>query len=374
MNAENKERRPHNGGEDTDADDGINFDEDDFDGDDNEPPTRDDDNAAPTGGTGATPTKDDDEDEILFYSDKSTKSRAKPSGPSAPPPSPLLRSSDLLGGLRTDLVNRFNTAQGGGWTGGMRTDIPLIDKHLRGFNPATVNILNAEPNCGKTTFANHLGYDVATYKEQIAAMLYLSMENPPSDLMLKHVSRLSGWPMQDLLNGLVDPDDARLQKALLELSQVPLYYLQGSLQMTPDVLIERTKEVQQEQGEGVGVLLVVDYLQLFAKCCGLGSQIDQLGMVLPQLRRVATETRASLLVIGSQNRAANTSGSVGMFGGRGSGEIEYEADSIMVLSNEPPAEDGLLARRLRIVKNRFGEKDVECTLHFLAETAHFAAY
>ena len=343
MSPELEDSQPVEGDDIDAADEGVNFDTD----DDDLPPAGDD---------------EDDEGPIII--------RPKSAKSGAPAPPPLLRSSDLIGGLDTDLRNRFKTAQGGGWTGGMRTGNPLIDEKLRGFNAGTVNIINAEPNCGKTTYANQLGYDAVTYKDQIAAMLYLSMENPPSDLMLKHIARLSGWPVQDLLNGQIDPDDVRLQRALLELSRLPLYYLHGNLQMTPDALIERVREVQQELGEG-GVLLVVDYLQLFAKCCGLGSQIDQLSMVLPQLRRVATETGAALLVIGSQNRAANTSGSVGMFGGRGSGEIEYEADSIMVLTNEPSDEPDFQVRKLRIVKNRFGEKDVDCTLAFFGETAHF---
>lgn len=282
----------------------------------------------------------------------------------------LLSVHSLLTDLLGDLSARHTTQQGGGWTGGLRCGLSLIDNDLRGLRPGSVTILNAEPNIGKSTLCNQIAYQVAAYPGQKAAALYVSFENDPLDLLLKHVSRLSGWSINDLLDGKVSPNDSRLRQAIGQLSGVPLFYLRGNAAASPELIEQRCHEVKALLGGDVSLLLVIDYLQYFARFSGAPKQIEQIGIALSRLDALAQDTQAALLVIGSQNRDTNRSGSASLYGGRGSGEIEYDADTLLSLTQEQrQAPGGAKALRLLAVKTRFGGAGASLDLDFHTERA-----
>jgi replicative DNA helicase len=289
-------------------------------------------------------------------------------------PPPLLSTTTLLSSVLADIAARHQTAQGGGWTGGLRCGIPLLDDELRGLRPKTVTIMNAEPNIGKTTLCNQIAYQIAAFPNQDAAALYVTFENAAEGLLLKQLSRLSGWTMNDLEAGKVPPADARLAGAAQRLASVPLFYLTGTSAATPEVLTARAKEAVQVAARSE-LLLVVDYLQYFARFFS-GASLEQIGAALSSLRTMAQETGASLLVIGSQNRATNRGASeVTMFGGRGSGEIEYDADTVLSLTRVGEGSDkGSDNKRVKLtaVKTRFGGAGKDMELDFSPERAYFA--
>ncbi len=298
-----------------------------------------------------------------------------PSAPAAA--TPLLATRDMLGGLLGELAQRHKTHQGGGWTGGLRCGLPLIDKELRGLRKGSLTILNAEPNLGKSTLANQLTYQAAALPGQSACALYATFENDPADLLLKQLSRLCGWAVNDLLDGKVAPSDRRLEQAAALLAQAPLFYLRGNAATTPDLIAERVGQAQKASRSPEFTLVVIDYLQYFARFLGGKTQYEQVGQALAALRELASRTGAALLVIGSQNREANKmgggrNGGPSMYGGRGSGEIEYDADTMLALTaEEGAARGGAELRKLTAVKTRFGGAGAECPLDFFPKTACF---
>jgi hypothetical protein len=78
----------------------------------------------------------------------------------------------------------------------------------------------------------------------------------------------------------------------------------------------------------------LDYLQYYARFAAGKTSMDQVGATLVELGRVARETNAALMVIGSQGRETNKSGGASMYGGRSSGEIEYDADYLFSLTKD----------------------------------------
>jgi replicative DNA helicase len=284
-------------------------------------------------------------------------------------PSPLLRTADLLRSVLKDLADRHKTQQGGGWTGGLRCGIPLIDKDLRGLRPKSITALCAEPKLGKTTLANQIAYQTAAFPGQDSAALYVSFELEPADLILKLLSRLSEWALTDLLDGRVAPDDPHLVKAARLLAGVPLCYLRGGPGTTPDGIIQRSKEA----AGGGPLLLVIDYLQYFARFARAGTQYEQLSQTLPELRRIADETGAAMIVIAAQNRETNKDGKVTQFGSTGGGGIEYDVDAYLVLTKDlkriPPP--GMVGCRLSVANARYGGGDAECEFDYDRDRAHF---
>lgn len=293
---------------------------------------------------------------------------APASGASRAEAPPLIATRDLLAGLLDDLAVRHQARQDNKWTGGLRCGLPLIDTNLRGLRPKAITMLAAEPKIGKTTLTNQIAYQTAAFEGQNTAALYVSFELDPADLLLKHLSRLSGWKQNDLLDGAVSPNDKNLQAAAERLACVPLFYLRAGMGTTPTGIIERAKEAKQS-GE---LLLVIDYLQYFARFAAGKGQYEQISQTLPALRQIADETGAALLVIVSQNRETNKDGKATQFGGRGSGEIEYDCDTLLSLTKDQRlAATGAAPCRLTVVNARYGGADTWMDLEFYRERAYF---
>jgi replicative DNA helicase len=283
---------------------------------------------------------------------------------------PLLEAGCLLGDLLGDLAARHTTRQGGGWTGGLRCGFRLIDQELRGLRPGSITILSAEPTIGKSTLANQLCYQAAMFTGQSAAALSVSFEDDPTYLVLKQLSRCSGWPINTLLDGDVPPNDARLQEGVRRLAQARLYYLRGNAAVTPDKIIERATEAKALSGRE-DLLLVIDYLQYFARFAAGKNALEQVGTTLAELARIADQTGAALLAIGSQNREANKSSEPTMFGGRNSGEIEYDADQLLVLTKGTDPVPVGQPRTLTLKKARFGGGETSTKLVFRTDLGLF---
>jgi replicative DNA helicase len=280
---------------------------------------------------------------------------------------PLLSTGTLLGNLLQDLAARHQTRHGGGWTGGLRCGFRLFDKELRGLRPRSVTLLNAEPTIGKSTLTNQIAYQVAAFESQKAAAVCAAFEDDPAHLLLKQLARLSGWSIDDLEDGRISPNDPQLLAAVERLAAAPLFYLRGNSATTPEVLIERLAEAK-EAAKADATLLCVDYLQYFARHTNGRTQIEQIGIALSGLAHVADTSGAALLVVASQNRETNKNGGATLYGGRGSGEIEYDADVLLSMTREKDADN---ERRLLVVKNRFGAAGAEAKLTFTKERGLF---
>ena len=296
------------------------------------------------------------------------------SQPSGPPP--MRGVSELTRGILEDLAGRHQQFKEDGWVGGLRCGFKVIDEDLRGLRPRSLNVLNAGPNIGKSTLSNQIAYGVATYPDQRVGVLYATFENEPDDFVRKHIARLSGWSVNELEAGEIPPTDAKVQQAALRLGSVPLYYVYGNARLTPDVLISYIQQIQQEAGVTY-TLLILDYLQGYSRFAKGANDLEKIAATLSELRRIAEATGAALLVIGSQNRETNKGGGPTMFGGRGTGDIEYDADTILVLSKseeEKTGESDTEYRYLHAVKTRFGGAGATAKLLFMPGYANFSEF
>lgn len=177
-------------------------------------------------------------------------------------------------------------------------------------------------------------------------------------------------------------------------SQAPLYYLRGGSSATAPNIIQRVKEMQKEMQTGGGLLIILDYLQFWARFTGGRNQYDQIGQSLLQVRQIIDETGAALVLISSQNRETNQNGKSTQFGARGSGEVEYDCDCYLTLTKVKPSTKASTQVRpctkaknlpintsmkmapfskcqLSVVNARFGGNDTSCELDFNEDYAYF---
>lgn len=290
-------------------------------------------------------------------------------------PPPLLSTKTLLGGLMEDIAARHKHHQGGGWTGGLRVGLRVIDHHLRGLRPKSVTILNAAPNVGKSTLLNQIAFQAAALPGSVTAALYVTYENDPTDLLVKQLARLSGWPQNTILGGEVSPDDRKLTEAAYRLAEHPLFYLRGNAATDAGLIMERTQEaIDATDGACRDAFIAIDYMQIYSRFCGAKTNTDNIGIALSEFKEIAQDTGGVLMTISSQSREANKQGGSTMFGGRGSGEIEYDADVLMTLTEEDSAAtDRAMGRRLTVVKSRFGGAGQHQDLRFYPEHALYVS-
>ena len=289
------------------------------------------------------------------------------------PPLPLLRAGGMLIGLAADLDATHKKHLAGQWTGGIRCGIGLIDTTLRGLRPASVSYLLAAPNIGKSTFVNQLAYQVSAYPGQSAAAIYVTYENPPTNLLLKHMARLSGWPQNDIDAGKIGTDDKHITTAVNALASADLWYLAAGKHVSFDDIRRAVETVKTESGAEY-IFCAIDYLQYYAKAStAKENRYEQVNAAVVDMRELPNMTNAHVMVISSQNRATNKGdGGEGMHGGTGSGDIEYDADLMLTLATKDKDSKDHEHLLLTATKTRYGGKHKLNSLIFDADRASFA--
>ena len=286
-------------------------------------------------------------------------------------PEPISAGS-MLAGLIADISKAHTKHLAGEWTGGIRCGIHLLDTTLRGFRPASVSYLLAPPNVGKSTLANQIAYQVAAFPGQSAAAFYISYENPPENLLIKQIARLSGWTQTDIDTGVIDTKDKHFEGAITALSTAPIYYMAGGKNVSFGDIRRATETVKTESGAEY-VFCIIDYLQYFAKAStDKESRYEQVNEAVVCMRELANLTKCHVMVISSQNRAENLKPDAGkgMHGATGSGDVEYDADLMLTLA--PKSENDHKHLFLTATKTRYGGKHKSAALIFDEDRASFA--
>jgi replicative DNA helicase len=243
---------------------------------------------------------------------------------------------------------------------GIPTGLPLLDKTLGGLQTG-LHILGAEPGAGKTALALNIARHAAT-QHQIP-VVYVSFDEVPERLALKVLAARTGMVMSEMAGGLVQP--AKVEAAMLEHATELqcLSFMQGDAHLgVPDLLAQLRQRLElHNQTEG---LIVIDYLQPWAAAHASGFKGDfrlAVGELALAVRKLANESRCPVLLISAQSRQGQ--GSTNMTSLRESSDLEYGADSIMLLTKA----DGMVGPgrhplTLTLAKNRFGPAGVQISL------------
>jgi len=288
---------------------------------------------------------------------------------------PLAPSSALLEGVLADLAHRAAMrAQTGSAILGLCTGFPTLDDKLGGLEAGTVTLLAARPNIGKTTLANQWAYTAARAG---APVLYLSYENPPADLVRKHLTRLAQVSALDALRGKASPDKLAAAAATYRDQVGDRLYFAAATAATDTATIRELAGRVARRHPGAGpMLIVVDYLQKLAQAkggegrrAGLDDLRGQVGRCVQELRDLAADLRAPVLAVATVNWQAYADGKArpGMASLKESGDLEYAADAVLLLGDETdgldgadkgakaiPPPPGVRPVWLTVAKNRYG--------------------
>ena len=249
---------------------------------------------------------------------------------------PLTSARELLPSLWEDLTARARATAATG-VPGMPTGFSLLDRLTNGLETG-LYLLAGPPKSGKTTFVNQLAYQVAAAGWPV---VFVSFENDPRDLLLKHLCRLSGQSLLEAQKGTVDRADLEAGAACFTAEvEDRLCYVAGGAGTTMAQVRTQVKQLlaQQEAGRG---LLVLDYVQRMALVQPPGPALrDQVNHLSLQLRDLSRELDIPILAVASLSREGYAAGRKAHLATlKESGNLEYDADAVWMMVPDGLRED-----------------------------------
>ena len=229
---------------------------------------------------------------------------------------------------------------------GVRTGFRELDEVLLGLRSELV-VLAARPGLGKTTLALQLIRAAA----KSGPVLMFSLEMPGCQLAeraLSYASGVSGNKLRRAI-GLDSGEFGRLSMAVAELRDEPIFVrdLPG---VTAGQVMHAAKSFERQQKRRPA-MIVVDYLQLL-RVAKAEKRTEAVGDACRTVRLMARTLGVPVLLLSQLNRNVEGSSRRPVNSDlRDSGEIEQEADRILMLHRPEPERP---YTELLVTKNRHG--------------------
>jgi replicative DNA helicase len=280
---------------------------------------------------------------------------------------PLFRVSALVDVLAADAEAAWE-AREAHRPRGVVTRFKNVDEALGGFMPPGIQILHGAAGAGKTAYALQVAASCG------APALFVSTEMGPLELFRRVTARLTETFLGKFKSGELHPSRARdlAEAAALicpDLAIVDATIIPASATWLAAMMVEA-------RGAHPHGLMVVDSLHSWAGAMAPPgvSEYDTINEALLALRRLAAGCDVAVLAISERNRLSSDSG--GLTAGRGSGKIEYSADSMLELGRHKDAPldvNGEVVVELKIAKNRNGPAGEKFPLTFSGRLQRFTA-
>jgi len=263
-----------------------------------------------------------------------------------------VKGGDIYPNFEEDILNKDEFA-------GITTGFPTFDRLTRGFCPGTFNIIGGIPSVGKTTLAlNTANYMCSKLNKKV---LYISLEMDYVMLHTKIISVISGISVSKMLStkkNLSQLDWQGIMDANAKLNDYRLYYLGEERTTTSDI------ENEIKLLSNVDIVFV-DYLQLINPEGKGKSRYEEISTISRNLKKLATKCNIPIVCMASINRSYTTrlDKKPTISDLRDSGNIEYDADTILFLYRESIFRDAEIeedanefehSAELIIAKNRYG--------------------
>lgn len=207
-------------------------------------------------------------------------------------------------------------------------------------------ILGGEPSTGKTA----LSLQMAWTQAENYRVGYFSLETKPEKMIDRAVSAVTGVDFGKIKRHQMAPDDweaceARFSGMVgrkLEIIQA------GGLSVL---------DIQAMTAAGRYEIIYIDYIQLVAPEDRRRSDFEQVTQISKDLHTLAQTTGVTVIALSQLTRPKVTGNKVaapGMHSLRQSGQLEQDADGVLLMYLENP-NDTSSRRRLQIAKNKEGE-------------------
>ena len=205
--------------------------------------------------------------------------------------------------------------------------IPVLDKHLH-LSPGNLFIIGGRPSAGKTALSLQMACEQARRGLRVC---YFSLETDPDTLTARIISNRLAVPLADVKSKTVPQSDL---DSLADLHKLPLFIRSASGKGTGWIKAQAQRMKAQ--------VIFIDYLQLLtaSKAKDRYQQITSISIALHEL---AQTTGILVVALAQLNRnAAHASPSTADL--KESGQLEQDADAILLLSADKEEYQAILAK------------------------------
>lgn len=276
------------------------------------------------------------------------------SPPTVPERPQLCRMRDLLGEWETEAIESHAAFKENRPRGPI-SGLAKLDRSLGGAFSPGLHILHGQPGTGKTA----LGLQIASSCR--TPSLVVTCEMSALELLRRQTARVTGTFLGRLKSGEFAPQESLGLARRAAAAAPDLVLLDATRAPAPfDFLRDCASIVQQTprlaSTSVASFLIVVDSLHAWVEGAWPGAQeYEALNFGLAQLRRLAHEMNAPLLLLCERNRESMRSG--GQSAGAGTRKIEYGAETVIELESDPGSQPNVSGEKVvsvRLSKNRHG--------------------
>lgn len=205
--------------------------------------------------------------------------------------------------------------------------IPVLDKHLH-LSPGNLFIIGGRPSAGKTALSLQMACEQARRGFRVC---YFSLETDPDTLTARIISNRLAVPLADVKSKTVPQSDL---DSLAELHKLPLFIRSASGKGTGWIKAQAQRMKAQ--------VIFIDYLQLLA-ASKAKDRYQQITSISIGLHELAQTTGILVVALAQLNRnAAHASPSTANL--KESGQLEQDADAILLLSDDGEEYQAILAK------------------------------
>lgn len=205
--------------------------------------------------------------------------------------------------------------------------IPVLDKHLH-LAPGNLFIIGGRPSAGKTALSLQMACEQARRGLRVC---YFSLETDPDTLTARIISNRLAVPLADVKSKTVPQSDL---DSLADLHKLPLFIRSASGKGTGWIKAQAQRMKAQ--------VIFIDYLQLLA-ASKAKDRYQQITSISIGLHELAQTTGILVVALAQLNRnAAHASPSTADL--KESGQLEQDADAILLLSDDGEEYQAILAK------------------------------
>lgn len=247
---------------------------------------------------------------------------------------------------------------------GFETGFESLDQKLDGFQTSQLYVIGARPSIGKTAFALTIMRKLCQFNTSVAMF---SLEMSAKACFYRMLASESGLPLWQLRKGTCFAYQSGFTKTSNGLSKLFNYDMNIiDTSSTDKALYSRIRYEATIKGKKV---FVVDHLGLVQIAKPSAQHYLDVGRITAKLHSMAKELDVCIILLCQMNREAEgKKPNLSLI--RESGNIEQDADVIMLLHRERDLEENNIPTDVIIEKNRDGQTG---TVHFIfnKETQNF---
>lgn len=244
------------------------------------------------------------------------------------------RLSAVLPGVIDTIDEKFNESA----LPKISTGLPDLDKLLGGgLREKWMLVIAGRPGSGKTTMGLQIAQHAAAVGGKVG--LVFSLEMPEEELALRSLASLGGVDLGRMDSGkLLDNDWPLLTNAVMRANEAELYLCDKPGITVPQIR-SICRQVQAKHGLDV---VVIDYIGLIASAGRYGNRTEAVGAISTAIKNLSKELGVPVIVLAQLNRdVTKRKGGKPMASDlRDSGQIEQDADAVLLVHRDEETEEG----------------------------------